>query len=150
MEGEGMVITLKSLVAFFHEIDNTFPIPLSKKQDLYDFAVKILTKATICAHIENGRILAAVIGYTDHIIDNKAYISVVATVQEAQRKGLGAKLVKEFISICEAKDIDAVHLYTDARNAGAIKLYSKLGFELYEKKDDHRPHDIHFIYYFHA
>lgn len=99
-------------MAFLQKVDQTFPIPLSQKQDLNCLAKKISEKATICVELENEEICSMVAGYTDNVINNIAYISIVATMLDAQGKGYASKLVKEFIEVAKEKQLQAVHLYS--------------------------------------
>lgn len=132
---------------FFREVDRSFPVPLSVKQDLGEFAVKLCSKGTICTVMEGDRIISMAAGYTDNLIENMAYLSVVATLPEAQGKGLASKLVKEFIGICEQKGIGAVHLYAVPSNDAAIRMYEKTGFVPLIMEDEPRPDDAHLVYY---
>lgn len=143
-----MKIDVTQIETFLREVDDTFPVPLSHKQDLHAFAVKLAQKATICAEVQDGCILSAVLGYTDDVVDNVGYISVVATLREAQGKGYASKQVKAFAARCEEKGLRGVHLYTAATNLGAIRMYERLGFERWSLPDEPRPNDVHFVRWF--
>lgn len=139
--------SIEAVETFLRSVDHMFPVPLSDKQELHGFAVKLCEKATLCTKTDSEKIVAMVAGYTENIVDNMAYISVVATLPEVQGRGLASKLVRDFIRLCEAKNIGAVHLYAVPENVAAVRMYEKLGFVRYEKPDEERPEDIHFIYY---
>lgn len=139
--------SIEAVETFLRAVDRTFPVPLSDKRELHGFAVKLCEKATLCTETDGEKIVAMVAGYTENIVDNMAYISVVATLPEAQGRGLASKLILEFIRLCEAKNIDAVHLYAVPENVAAVRMYEKLGFVRYEKAGESRPDDVHFIYY---
>ena len=130
---------------FLKEVNSCFKTPLSKKQDLNILARKFYEKATLCA-VENEKgITAMVAGYTENLTDGMAYISVVATLPSARGKGYAARCLEEFINICKIKNIQAIHLYTDADNKAAIGLYRKFGFVDYLAENEPRPHDLHLI-----
>lgn len=131
---------------FLRAVDSSFPVPLSAKQDLNEFAAKLCGKGTICAEMEEERIISMAAGYTDNLVGSMAYISVVATLPEAQGKGRASKLVREFIGICEQKHIDAVHLYAAASNTAAIRMYEKIGFVPLRLEEEPRPDDAHLVY----
>lgn len=133
--------------AFLRAVDQTFPVPLSQKQDLTAYAGKLCDKATLCAAFADGKIVSLVAGYTENLPDEWAYIAIVATLPEARRKGLAAQLVTEFIGICRAKHIKAVHLYARSENIGAMKLYTSLGFQPLHLAYEPRKEDAHLIYY---
>ena len=142
-----MTLNVTQIKSFLTQVDHTFPTPLSQKQQLSTFAVKLYEKATLCTEVVNNKIIAMVAGYTEEVIDNKAYISIVATLPEAKGNGLASKLVKEFISICKKKNLDAVHLYAVPTNRAAMHVYYKLGFIDWKLPDEPRPEDAHLIYY---
>lgn len=130
---------------FLYKVDKSFPVPLSQKQDLGALARKLWEKATLCCVWENNEICSMVAGYTDNVLNNMAYISVVATLDSARGQGYASRFIEEFIAIAEEKHIQAVHLYTDRKNIPAIKMYQKLGFEEWKVSDEPRPDDMHLI-----
>ena len=140
-------ITEKQIEEFLRKVDYDFPVPLSQKQDLSELAKKFFEKATICAEVYDGIIVSMVAGYTENIINNSAYISVVATLEKSRGKGLISKLIKEFTLICMKKGISSIHLYAVPSNTIAIRTYYNLGFEKLELEKEPRPEDIHLIYY---
>ena len=139
--------TVSQIEAFVREVDEQFPVPLSRKQNLCDFALKLYEKATVCYKQDDGKISAMVAGYTENLVYNIAYISIVATCAEYRGRGYASALVKEFIDICKNKRISAVHLYSDSSNVTAIKMYQKIGFVSYHPEDEQRPDDTHLFYY---
>lgn len=141
-----MSVTEKQLCDFLKKVDNTFPVPISEKQNLSQYSQKLLKQATLCCELNNGEIISMVAGYTDNLTDGMAYIALVATVNEAQGKGYAKKLILDFINICEDKGISSVHLYTHITNEKAINMYKSLGFEDYVSENEPRPDDVHLIY----
>lgn len=141
-----MKITTEQIEEFLIKVDRSFPIPLSQKQNLHEFAQKLSEKATICARTEGGAIVSAVFGYTENVEHNRAYISVVATLPEARGKGYASELVRSFIGIAEEKGLDGVHLYAFPSNVGAIAMYERIGFRKVTLPDEPRPHDAHLVY----
>ena len=142
-----MKLTVDAIELFLRAVDLHFPTPLSKKQDLHAFALKLFEKATLCCKFDEGKISAMVAGYTDNLDENIAYISIVATRSEYRGRGYAASLVTDFIEICARKNIDAVHLYSACSNIAAMNMYRKLGFVEYIAKDEPRPDDAHLIFY---
>ena len=140
------MINKDKLEAFLKSVDNLFPTPLSQKQELSLLAEKFMEKATMCYHEEDGEILALVAGYTQNVTADMGYISVVATLPEAQGRGCASRLVKEFIEIATDADLSAVHLYTAKSNLSAIAVYKKLGFTEWVVEGETRPDDLHLIF----
>lgn len=132
---------------FLEKVDTDFPTSLSQKTDLHGFAIKLKNYATLCALTNENGILSLVAGYTKNTVNNMAYISIVATVNECRGKGYAKLLLNEFVEKCFSKNLNAIHLYAAKSNIGAIKLYEKFGFIEYHIKNEERPNDIHLIYY---
>ena len=141
------MIDTKKIEHFLLAVDDSFPVPLSEKHNLVEFAEKLCDKATICTAIEDSNIVALLAGYTDNVENKLGYISIVATLPQAQGKGYGTSLVREFLDIARKKGLRAVHLYAVRENIPAMRMYKKLGFEDYILDDEPRPDDAHLIYY---
>ena len=141
-------INKENLLTYLKKIDCYFPVHLSSKVDLDLYAEKLLKCSTICAEYDKQEIIGAVIGYTDRLSDKIAYISVVGCLPDYQNRGIAKHLLYRFFEVCKNKKIPAVHLYTDATNFKAIKLYMSLGFKEYIVEDEARPDDVHLIRYF--
>lgn len=140
-------LTVNTIYDFLIKVDHLFPIPISEKTDLLEFANKLRNNATICTYEENGTIKAMVAGYTENTTNNFAYITLVVALQEVRGKGIASQLVSEFIGVAKEKRLRAVHLYAVRGNAPAINLYQKLGFVEWHLENDPRPEDIHLIFY---
>ncbi len=139
--------TKEQIFDFLKRVDKLFPISLSEKQNLTDFADKLNKMATIITEEENGRIVAAVFGYTDQVTDNLGYISIVATTPEYQGKGIASKLIKDFLCFAAEKHLKAVHLYAVPTNITAVNMYKRIGFVEWNMPNELRPEDLHLIYY---
>lgn len=140
-------ISKDSLLQFLKKVDSAFPVPLSEKQDLNAFADKLIKNATICYEMNDEEIVGLVAGYTNNEEKESAYISIVAVLDKARGKGIGKKLVSDFIQTAQNKGFKSVNLYTSTNNEVAIKMYDSLGFVKCEKEDEPRPMDLHLIYY---
>lgn len=142
-------VTFKQIEYFLRKVDKTFLIPLSDKTDLSGYALKLEKYATICAvRDDNGKILSMCAGYTDRVIDEMGYITLVATLQEVQRHHYGKKLIKEFLEIAGKRSLRAVHVYTARTNRPAMEMYEALGFQRWFPDNETRSEDMHFIYRF--
>ena len=140
-------ITYEKLLAFLLEADETFPVPLSQKQDLKAFAQKLMDRATLCAIWEDNRIVSLVAGYTENVQNNMGYMSIAATLPAARGKGYAAALVRSFLEKAGEKKLDGVHLYAVHENLPAMRMYEKLGFVPYQVAEEPRPNDAHLVYW---
>ncbi len=137
---------VEAIRRFLIEVDQTFPVPLSQKQELEKFAVKLYEKATFCTVMEKGRIIAMTAGYVENVVENLGYISVVATLPEYQGRGYSSDTVRRFIEKAKEQHLDGVHLYTASGNEKAIRMYKRIGFEELLLEHEERPKDVHLIY----
>ena len=137
--------TFDQLHLFLERVDHDFSVPLSDKQDLSEYTRKLLEKATLCCEIRDGEILSMVAGYTDRVLENRAYIAIVATLPQARGQQLASRLIERFILICQQKALSAVHLYTTPDNTAALRMYHRLGFVDWHLPDEPRPQDTHLI-----
>ena len=140
-------ISIMEIERFLKKADKSFPVPLSKKQNLTEYAEKLYRNATLCTRMLDGRVVSMVAGYTQNTENNMAYIAVVATLDEARGKGYAKTLMCEFLDICRMKKLNAVHLYTVAGNTAAVKMYEGLGFVEYKLPNEPRANDLHLIFY---
>lgn len=145
MATQDQKINKNKIYDFLVQIDQDFPVPLSDKVNLLQYASKLWSKATLCSQVENGRIVGLVAGYTDNLSDDKAYIAIVGVVKEARHKKIAQKLIADFVNICSEKHISYVHLYTSAENIAAIGIYYNIGFKKMTINNEPRPNDVHLI-----
>lgn len=140
-------LTEKQIIEFLKVIDHDFPISISNKTNIVEYARKLYQNGTICFEEDNGHIIAMVAGYTQNTVDNIAYISIVSVLPENRGKGKAKRLVREFISEALKRRLNAVHLYAVRNNTPAMKLYQSIGFVEWYKENEVRKEDVHFIYF---
>lgn len=142
-------ITQGNLVRFLRTVDHHFPVPLSSKVNLLEYAQKLIERAEMFAEIsETGEIEALVAGYICHVENNMAYIAIVATIPALRGQGIAGRLVRKFMARCCVEKRKGVHLYAVATNTSAVRLYEKLGFERYQLDGEQRPADLHLVHWF--
>lgn len=137
-------VTFEQIYTFLKIVAPDFPVHLSDKVDLVEYAHKLSNLATIVATMDGDTITSAVFGYTENLIDNSSYVALVATLKEYRKRGLSKECWQKFITICKEKNIDSIHLYTDVRNIGAQKMYENLGFIRIPPCAE-REEDIHYL-----
>lgn len=140
-----MDVSLKQIEDFLIAADRLFPVALSEKTRLSDYAEKLYTQADISAEIINGKIISMVAGYTANTVNNLAFVSMAATLPEYQGKGYARKVLADFIEKCEEKNTDGVHLYAAEYNISAMRLYTTLGFRKTKFDTEPRPDDLHLM-----
>ncbi len=135
------------ILDFLKKVDLSFPVPLSEKTSLTDYAKKIYENGVLCTYVEDNEIVAMVAGYLDKIRNGIGYITLVATLPEYQGRGLAHKIIRRFQEEAEAMEIRGVHLYAVRNNKNAISIYSSLGFEELCLESETRPKDAHLMHW---
>lgn len=137
--------TLEQIEEFLNAVDKDFPVALSQKTDLKEYAKKLYENATICCECQNGVIAAMVAGYTKNLSENLAFVSIMATRKECRGQGRASKQLAKFLQECQKVGANGVHVYAVESNLPAVATYQKLGFERYQIPDEPRPYDLHLI-----
>lgn len=141
------VITQDNLLKFLQIVDDHFPIPLSRKVNLPEYAQKLIDRADLFAEMsETGEIQALAAGYIRHVENDMAYIAVVATLPEMCRRGMAGRVVQKFKDQCREQKRKGVHLYAVASNTSAVRMYERLRFERYYPENEQRPENLHLVH----
>lgn len=77
-------------------------------------------------HEEKGKPVGYALGT---IVCGEAELYRIAVVKEYRRNGLGERLMNSFLEECKKRDSEKVFLEVRSRNAPAIALYEKSGFQ---------------------
>lgn len=137
-------INVSILYNFLRLVDNEFPISLSKKVELCEYAKKIYDKAEIIMALREGHIVGMIAGYVNDIINYIAYVTILVVLHECRGQKVGARLVDGFIELSKNKNMKVINLYTHNTNKAAISLYERKGFKAIGMRG---TEDIHFIKY---
>ena len=109
------MLNISKIERFLKSVDNSFEVKLSSKQDLKLLSEKFFNKATVCYEERDENVVSMIAGYTENLINNYAFISVVATIPEFCYLGFASKLIAQFIDISKKKEITAIHLYASSQ-----------------------------------
>ncbi|MEI6849742.1 MAG: GNAT family N-acetyltransferase [archaeon] len=66
-----------------------------------------------------------------NIYNRGGWVEDIFVLNDFRKKGIATSLIKEFIKIINNKGIKKLHLSVNVKNETALKLYKKLGFEMY-------------------
>ena len=135
-------------IRFLKNVDKDFPIPLSKKIKIDEYAEKLISTANVIVEKDNGKIIGMVAGYIDNSIEEISYISIVAVQKEYRGKSIAKKLLQKYIDECKEKNLKGVHLYTHKTNTTALTMYKNFGFISKENVKEERTEDVHLFLYF--
>lgn len=135
-------VGLESLVEFLKKVDNAFPVYISKKTDIDEYACKIHKYGKTLAYMDNGEIVGMALYYDNNHESKIAYLSMIAVLKDFRGQGIASELLDTFMRKSRHAGMLFVELYTHKTNKQAIKLYEKFGFS--SSTDESRPDDIKF------
>lgn len=127
------------LCDYLNNVDEDFPIPLSEKVNLNDFAKKIIDAGIGFYYLDGEKLAGVILFYANNKETLTSYVSVLSVDENYRKQGIAQKLLNECINYCKKLEFKHIELYTHKTNTGAIKLYEKNGFVKYD--DTSRPDD---------
>lgn len=117
------------LASFLISVDNDFPVSLSRKVDIDEYAVKLLNCGfAVGARDETGRLCGVAAGYANDFENLVAYLSVIAVAADYRGQGLSSDLLTSFESHSIDEGMASMSLQTHSSNVRAIKFYQHMGY----------------------
>ena len=111
--------------AFLAKMDNEFPVPLSKKANLEDYATKLLVNGSVFFAKDEEKLIGIIAGYNN---TQKGYISVLVLDPEYRGRKISVTLLDMFLNECKENRVELVEVFTHKTNVEAQGLYEKFGF----------------------
>lgn len=87
---------------------------------------------------ENAKVVSFALG---RVVADEGEVFRIATLPEYQRRGLGARILSELLWKMREKGVAVCFLEVRSRNAPAIALYRKAGFESAYVRKNYYPDD---------
>lgn len=129
-----VVNNIKSLEEFLKRIDTFFPIALSSKVNLKQYAEKAIEKGINFYAVVDNQIIGVCMGYANDYKEYTAYISTLAVIPEYRNMNVGKKLIDMFKEYAIKSKMRSIRLFVYKDNERAIHFYKKNRFERIEKK----------------
>ncbi len=131
---------INRLALFFEKVNHLF-VPelkdrISSKSTVISFkeyAMKVLKNASCLSYENEFEIVGIIVVYHNDMINNKAYIPILAVNSNYEGRGIATQLVLNTIELCEESNIKILFVNTWSSNKQAKRLYEKLGFEINEQ-----------------
>jgi ribosomal-protein-alanine N-acetyltransferase len=92
------------------------------------YLAKLEKNAELIIHHFPHKCAGFVFFYCNDSAKESSYITLVATAQDARRKGIGFSLVSHVLNISRRRGFKCCRLEVGKENAGAMKLYESIGF----------------------
>lgn len=131
-----------ALAAFFLASEPEQIEPLSLFVDLNEYADKLTKKARIIYAMRQNEIVG-ICAYYHNLAPKYSYIPLILVRKSIRGIGLGKLLINKVIQSC--LDSRGIELEVSEINEVAIRFYSGLGFEVYDRKSTENVASIHYI-----
>lgn len=122
-------MSLKSdIESLLLEVDIEFEPRISSKNNITDYAQKLVNQATVFPVYIEGVLVAFIAIYCNNYETKIAYLSMIAVKKELRGGGIGLNLVEIATKYIKSIGFKTFRLEVYNSNTKAISLYSKLGF----------------------
>lgn len=71
------------------------------------------------------------------IVGDECEIKTIAVLENFRRKRIAHNLCKEVVDICKEFDVKKIFLEVSEKNSAALKMYGKLGFNVFGRREDY-------------
>ena len=130
------------LCSFVKEIDQDFTPPISQNYDIVKFVDKATTLGNVFVVKDNCKIEAALVCYSNDIVNRKGYISFVGVSKKLRNQGLAKILINKALEIMNKNQMVKVGIHTN--NPTASALYVKCGFKIIQS-DSHNIYNRQYL-----
>lgn len=136
---------LGRLAAFLRQIDDIFPILLSKKVNIDEYAMKALSKGIVLCAEKSGNIVGIFLGYANDSITKNAYVVVLGVLKEYRLQGIGRSLINRMKELCCSYGMVNLCLFTHQSNKSAIQFYISNGFTIAPSPFPERSYEVYLV-----
>jgi len=119
---------VRLLTNFLYIIDSSFPVPLSQKVSIPEYAKKVMKLGIVLQAKSEKKIIGIITGYVNDEINYRGYISIIGVLSGYRGTEIGKKLLQAMLNVCSFKGMKTLNLYTHRENYIAKKFYEKNGF----------------------
>ena len=130
------MILKKDYIVLLEEIRSRTNEDIIRIDNISNYVNKLLDKAKIVTIIEDNSLKAFIAYYNNDLLNNRAFLSMLAVSVEAQRKGLGRQLLKTSVKDLKNSGFKIYHLEVLKLNTKAIALYESFDFMVVEERGD--------------
>lgn len=121
---------IEKLKNFLCKIDKRLPVSLSSRVNINEYAIKVIERGIVlCVEHATG-IIGAILFYANDFNNKQAYLTLIATLEEYENRGVGHCLMSAMEKVVKDKGLKTIHLDTDVSNKKAIEFYCKNGYHI--------------------
>ena len=128
--------TENEIFAHLTACSDTFIPPLAHRVNINEYARKIFVKSVTFEAWAAGHsdLVGCVATYFNDPTNSIAFITSVSVLDKFVGRGIASHLLKMCIEYARKNHFREIKLEVDDQNSGAIGLYKKLGFTVYDTK----------------
>jgi len=119
---------VNGLIIFLNEINDSFPVSLSEKIQINEYAQKVLRLGLVMKVEQNSEIIGVITGYVNDKVNGAGYMSVLGVSERHRGKKIASKLLQAFIDQAKKEGMKKISLFTHKDNHNALKMYLSRGF----------------------
>lgn len=120
-----------------HEPENTFKVILDDEMQVIGVLMAYVSEKPFDLRLKSLKLI--IVDILDYFVlcdvkKDDLYIAELAIDESLRGQGLGRQVVLDVIDYARFKNLNRVTIDADFRNAGAKKLYERIGFNIFNKK----------------
>lgn len=120
-----------------HKTNPFFKIISDSSQNIIGFVSMYNSKSRYHFHLKHFKLY--IVDVLDYFVicdikDDDLYIAEIAVDESVRCKGVGSRIINDVIDYASSKNYKRVTLDADFRNVNAKKLYGRIGFKTFNKK----------------
>lgn len=136
---------LDRLTVFLRRIDDIFPIPLSKKVNIDEYAMKALSKGIVLCAEDSDNIIGILLGYANDPVTKNAYVGTLGVIKEYQSQSIGKSLINYMKKLSYSYGMKNICLFTHKSNKSAIRFYIHNGFTITPPSSAERLDEVYLV-----
>ncbi|WP_106449800.1 GNAT family N-acetyltransferase [Trichococcus alkaliphilus] len=133
---------IRALIIFLNEINASFPVSLSEKIQIDEYAKKVLRLGLVMKMEQNNEIIGIITGYVNDTVTGNGYISVLGVSEHHRGKKIGSRLLQSFIDQARIEGMKKLSLFTHKDNQNALNMYLNHGFSPDDSISKNYSYDI--------
>jgi len=119
---------IEKLIIFLNKINTAFPVHLSEKIQIDEYARKVLRLGLVIKMEQNNEIIGVITGYVNDKVTQAGYISVLGVSEHHRGKKIGSRLLQDFMARARTENLKKISLFTHKDNRNALNMYLNHGF----------------------
>lgn len=118
------------LAAIIRKVSNDYPIPITDKVDIDEYAKRILEDGHVIVCEYGKEIVGFVTFYANNLTGKEGSFSLLGILRKFRRHNIASNLFKLSFDIMKSKGMKTAFSYTHKKNIAAINFHKRMGFRI--------------------